>query len=211
VSFAEPELAALDLPDDLLARVKPELRPGERLVWAGRPIRRPPISAASLGWAGGCLGLLYALAGLFLSIYFEVFFKVRTPIDSYVIFGTLFAIAAGLATLGWIVGGINSLLERQRVTREAYALTDQRALIWTPGETRDAVQFFSHDRGHFDRVHRVERPDGSGDLTFSNSLGRFNPGPLQFREVADVKRVESLARQFVIVEPPETNETFVHD
>lgn len=200
MSFTGPELSQGEIPDDLVARVKPELRPGERLVWAGRPIRRPPLSLISIGWAGGCLGILYLLTAIFLSIYFKAFVTSSPTTEPYAILGTIFASLASLATIAWIVGGINDYFDRQRVTRESYALTNQRALIWIPGDTRNAVEFYAHDRGHFDRIHRVQRPDGSGDLSFASSLNRFNPGPRQFREIADVKRVEALARQYVIHE-----------
>jgi len=206
MSFAEPEFGVVDIPDDLLARIKPELRPGERLVWAGRPVRVPPISRSSLAWATGCLGVSYSLAAFFLALFFGVAATWIEPLDVFKVFGTICAAIAGFVTIVCSVTGINDLDERRRVIREVYALTDRRAMIWAPGETRKAVQFFSHDRGHFDRVHREERPDGSGSLTFSNSRNRFNPGPKRFREIADVKRVEALARQYVIHESTDTDD-----
>lgn len=211
MSFAEPEPGIVDIPDDLLARVKPELRPGERLVWAGRPVRVPPLSRGSLTWAFGCLGVLYSLGIVLLLISVGTFGLLFEPIDLFSGFGTLFSLLAVIATIGWSIGGISDLADRRRVGREFYALSDQRALIWTPGETPQATQFFSHDRGHFDRINREERPDGSGSLTFSNSRNRFNPGPKQFREVADVKRVEALARQFVIAETHDKDEPTIPD
>jgi hypothetical protein len=211
MSFAEPELGVVDIPDDLLARVKPELRPGERLVWAGRPVRVPPISRSSLAWATGCLGISYSLAAFFLALFFGVATAWIEPLEVFKVLGTICTAVAGFATIVCAVGGINDLDERRRVAREVYALTDLRALIWIPGETRNAVQFFSHDRGHFDRLHREERPDSSGTLTFSSSRNRFNPGPKQFREVADVKRVEALARRFVIAETRDKDESTIPD
>jgi hypothetical protein len=206
MSFAEPELGVVEIPDDLIARVKPELRPGERLVWAGRPVRVPPVSAENLSWAAGCLGLGYLLTAFFLSLFFGVAATWIEPLEIYKGLGSIFAALSGFATICWTGGGISDLIERRRARRESYALTDQRALLWQPGESRGAMQFFSHDRGHFDRIHREERPDGSGDLHFNNSLNRYNPGPRRFREIADVKRVEALARQYVIREAPETDE-----
>jgi hypothetical protein len=211
VSFVEPELGVVDIPDDLIARIKPELRPGERLVWAGRPIRRPPLSMVNVYWAAGCLGLGYLLTAFFLALFFGVATTWIEPLDVFKILGSTLGALSGLATICWTAGGISDLIERGRVPRESYALTDQRALIWQPGETRGSIQIFSHDRGHFDRVYRQERPDGSGDLVFDSSLKRFNPGPRQFREVADVKRVEALARQFVIAETQDKDDPTTTD
>lgn len=206
MSFAEPELGIVDIPDDLIARVKPELRPGERLVWAGRPIRRPPLPMTNVGWAAGCLGLGYSLTAFFLALFFGATATWIEPLDLYKVLGSIFAALSGFATICWTIGGISDLIERRRARREFYALTDHRALLWQPGETRGSMQFFSYDRGHFDRIHREERPDGSGDLYFHSSLNRFNPGPKRFREIANAKRVEALARQYVILEAPETDE-----
>lgn len=211
MSLAEPERGGPDLPDDLLAQVKPELRPGERLVWAGRPVWVPPLPIVNVYWAAGCLGLGYLLAAFFLALFFGVAASWIEPLDVFKVLGSICAALAGFATICWTVGGISDLTERLRVRREFYALTNMRALIWKPGDTRGSMQFFSHDRGHFDRIHREERSDGSGDLSFSHRLNHFNPGPKQFREISDVKRVEALARQFVILETPEADQTTIPD
>jgi hypothetical protein len=193
----------VELDEDLVAQVKPELYPGERLLWVGKPVRCPPFSMENLALGGGCLGIAYSLTALSLAAFFGIFGEAVATFAMLPVLGTICALFAVVATIAWTLGGIASHFERRKVTRESYALTDRRALIWTPGETRKSVNFFSHDVGHFDRVHRVERPDGSGVLNFSNSRGRRNPGPNAFREVADVKRVEALARQYLIQETPD--------
>ena len=207
----EPEAESVvplhEIYDELSASIKPELLPGEALIWAGRPLRRPPIPVASIGWAIGCLGVMYLVTAVLMAAFFGFIGPAwLLRLDPLKVLGSTVGAVALLATVAWSCGGIIALLERRNTARETYALTDRRILIWSPGETRGSTNVFAHEVGHFDRVHRVERADGSGDLVFSNSRGRYNPGPQGFREVADVKRVEALVRRYVIAERPDADE-----
>ena len=189
---------------DLARHAAAELRPGERLIWAGRPTRVPPMSLAGCVAAVGCLGVAYLLTGLMVAAYLGLYLPRIEPNESHAIFSTIFVVFSVLATIAWFIGGISDFVERHKVAREVYAMTDRRILIWAPGAKRGSTQVVSHDTGHFDRLIRDERPDGTGDLAFSNSRGRRNPGPCEFREIADVRRVEALALTHQIRETPDT-------
>ena len=75
VSMADFDLAGDEVPVmGMEARVRPELRPGERLVWVGQPsparwkFQTLPILLFALPWTTGALLAFHAPSGLWLPV-----------------------------------------------------------------------------------------------------------------------------------------------
>lgn len=144
------------------ASIDNELLEGEELLWSGRPDpqRRSIVSPTRvfriLGLVFMPIGLVAVIIGLALLLS-SVF-----PPDS----------RAGLLGL-FIPGGVFFLLGLVYLiiglvgffpTRNAlYAITNRRVIILRPGRYLNVSSYSKHA---ITQVHRVERPDGSGDLVF---------------------------------------------
>src|SRR4051794_431292 len=110
------------LPDDVRAQAKAELAPGERLLWAARPVARSAVGR------GGAAAALYGLACWIISAAaFAAFagaFGRRFPKQEGLLFAVGFiAGAIGLLILAGVVGGLISGGAKQRA-RKLYAVTD---------------------------------------------------------------------------------------
>ena len=209
-----------DLPDDLRARIKAELDPGERLLWAAQAAPRPARAGeGSGGMSGrraavsfGALGLSLFAAGAALSMrghgpQFEV---------SHVIYeapGLLAAAGLGaggiaLFLAGFVVAGRSvQRIEEVRLARNLYALTDRRAILWSPVQRSDALEVYSYPRDKIIGVHRVEFPDGFGDVALKLDTGRspYFWGPTRFHGIAGVRDVEGLVRRVYLEAPSESH------
>lgn len=201
-----------ELSEELQGLVKPELAPGERLLWAARsgvssPFHeRRPVLVSCL-WA---TGLFIISAGCFMLAF------VLMPIPQKDKLGN------ALAVVGVASGGIGVLVavhaittwlqhgtERQRLAARVYAITDRRAIIWCPHGKSGAVKVHTLPRGSIklDQVYRIQYPDGSGDVILRPPLsadevlmGAELELPTGFTGITDVRRVEELVRR-VLVEP----------
>jgi hypothetical protein len=188
------------LPEDLREVIKPELAPGERLLWAGRANER-----GSLGGIGLLARVIWALGFLIVSTVcfaglFGAFGRQFARIDGVTatiglisgIIGFLFLIS----TLGsWVAGGAG----RSIVQKRCYALTDRRAIVWIPRTGSRAVEVHSFARGRIKDVHRAEYPDGSGDVILTLQEPRYDEVQSgSFLGVAEVRRVEDLVRRVLI-------------
>jgi hypothetical protein len=191
------------LPEEFAARIKPELDPGERLLWAARSrpwLRSWTISLANWLW----IAVSGLIAFLGLGTGFGLFGQTLREAPSVaVIIGELavpfflgscaFAIHSWIMNRGWGLGKLPTI----------YALTDLRAIIWRPDPQRGGLEIFSFAPGTFRQVHRRENPDGTGDVTFFPIVG-FNPMAVRqrgFEGVAEVIRVEGLVRATLLDEP----------
>jgi hypothetical protein len=175
------------LDDDPLTTASAELAPGERLVWADRPVprrrRRLPLVLFGLLFTGlaAFWTLEAAAAGTGLALAGLVF------------------VALGLAVT-------TSPLWRGRKTPPVYAITDRRLLVIRGGEIRRVRSFQPAD---IETLERRERADGTGDVVFGREtidrsdvhLRRDGPPfyrtrqrKLGFFGIADVKRVEAAVR-----------------
>ena len=98
---------------DIHARIAPYLKPGERVLWAGKPARAPLNG----------MGLMFVvMGGLFFLIGLGITLASLVTLSPVALFGMLFA-AAG----GW--NFYCGLRFTAAPARQLYALTDQRALI----------------------------------------------------------------------------------
>jgi hypothetical protein len=195
--WSSPDVEAL--PEGLIEFVKPELQPGERLLWAAiqqpRPTRtgRPP-------WTSSYYAVV--LIGLSLALFFVAF----GPLRQHFLFAEGFIVLAGMvfAIVGIIAGliAVGSWIERWaiggRTYRKMYAVTDRRAVIWIPQSDSGAVEVHTMARGTIAMVNRLEYPDGSGDVNFLLVAGLSPSGPNRFEGVSEVRRVEDLARRTLI-------------
>lgn len=192
----DPRLPAVDptapLSDDDRARLKAELKPGERVLWASGSRHDPmgddegcllPVAgAAMMSWVVGVGGILYSI-------------QVEQPGGTVgTVLGVSGLVFAFLFTFGTFVSAWSGWQNRGQRKRRLYALTDARAIFWEPGDGRSVV--VSHlPHGQIRRVWRVEHPDGAGDVVFRASVPGPQPEHQQtFFGVPDFRRAEDLAR-----------------
>ena len=192
--------AAIELDEGLFGLIKPELEPGERLIWAAR----------SRGDQGrGHAGHLRAIgwvAGLFL---FSVSCFAILPfrfVPSEVFIGTMTILGTTALATSMVVGLIvvlryaGHLLRSWRRVPDVYAITDRRAIIWTASPVAGAVDVVVLPYGsiHAQSIHRTQFPDGTGDLHLSG----YRPNS-SFRGIDEVRRVENLVRAYLVASPHE--------
>ena len=204
---SEPTAFLSEPPEPISAWVKPELEPGERLLWAGSPIDAGRVGRivypTAVVWVIG-LGSLSAACGWMFCNYQDRLMALGfdAPVAITGFFAGLVAFFAflGLLSQGWSRGE-----ERRRIIHQTYAITDRRVIVWQPSPGSQAVEIRSFPRGMVKSIRRLQQPDGSGDVLFEVHGTTAFPPPA-FRRVADVRRVEDILRQCpdVSFTPPAT-------
>ena len=196
--------ASVDLPDDLLELIKPELAPGERLIWAGKPLgsrdRFLPGFRVALIWAAG----FFTVSGLSFAAFFGAFGRRLETIEALTFPGIIAGIIGTLVLTGAVANWVSEGPSRKNINLKRFALTDRRAIIWTPLDRR-STRVDSLQRGKIKDVHRVEDDDGAGSVHFHCPLPNDYSGTQSFIGIADVRRVEELVRRFLIVPEPESS------
>ena len=183
------------LPDEWLARIKPELAPGERLIWAGQ-------SNPKFEMSGRWFATIYAVGFAVLSLvgFAGLFGHLGERIHNFESGLSLMGIGCGavafLISLGVIANVIDKGSERRLLRNNLYALTDSRAIIWSPEGRGVNVQ--STLRGSVKGVHRTEYADGSGTVLFNLGSPSFSATETGFHNVPDARRVEALVRLHLI-------------
>lgn len=201
MSDALPGPAEFDgeLSDDLRGRVKVEIEPGERLLWAARAThaKSPPFGCAASGTAVVIVATLTALA------LWTIDFTGRPSNGLQFVLGLVSLFLTLLVLPGAVSAWNHRRTEIARVVGTLYALTDRRAIIWVPQDRKGTVAVHSFRRGQVSRVHRIERPDGSGDVFFSLAEGAGQPWstPEGFKGIPEVRRVEDLTRRVLLMSP----------
>ena len=203
MSLSESELAT-PAPDlELDARVRSELRDGERLVWVGRPRLRRfakqatpivlfgiPWTAFALFWMAGASGLLFGGAKGGPPAAFNLFFP---------LFGAPFVLVG--------FGMLSAPIWMRRIAkRTAYAITDRRAIVLA-ARWNGAYEVRSYEPGDLRRMTRVQHADGGGDLVFDRQHfvaepgdARPDPRPFGFLGIDRVREVEEIIRN-ALLEP----------
>jgi hypothetical protein len=205
------DLLGHDLPDDLRPWVKAELEPGEHVIWAARALLPPRTTsipgrvtaalwaAALLSISGGCL---YLVLGPLAERVQEV--------DGFLLAtGLLSGIIGFFVVVGTVAASLTELGQGRGEAGPWYALTDRRAVVWEPQPDSKGIAVRAYPRGSVESVSRVEYPDGSGDVVFGLPKTAFGISP-GFKTVADVRRVEKLARE-VLVEKASAPHAADHD
>jgi hypothetical protein len=187
---------------DLRARVKRELEPGERLLWVAMSRPRPIPLGAKFFWGCAAVPLLITLAAAACANGFGHFGAPPRgndagPVMIGIVLTTLTIMLAAWLSITWF----SRPAELRRMSQTRYAVTDRRAILWVPDAKTDAVRVISVQRGEIESVVRVELPDGSGDLEMwtSGYVGPFPWHPFGFRNVPDVRRVELIVRNNLVI------------
>ena len=174
------------LPADLDALVRREIAPGERVRYAEQPV-------ASYGTVRAFGMWLFAVPWTAFSVFWTVMAAgAAGEMGGWGIVFPLWGlpfVCIGLAMLSapwWTWRGAR---------RTLYVVTDRRAVVFTAVGLRDLrVQSFVPDA--LGDTRRVERPDGSGDLIFSETGYRDSDGDVVktttgFKTLADVRAAEA--------------------
>jgi hypothetical protein len=201
-----------DFDEPLRARIKGELDPGEPLHWAGRPILEPqPIGRRTINAViAGIFLLLLAVVCLAGAYRFR-----HREVGGIVVAAVIALVADFFIVLALFNGASERKARRESLEETTYALTDRRVIVWQPvrmlwgswqpGAPSTAIQVASHPRSAIREIHRVEYPDGSGDIQIRcvDDEGSWNSTSLISR-VADVRRVERLIRDALLggIQPP---------
>lgn len=189
-----------DLPDDLRGRIKSELIPGERLLWAARARpRRPRFSFAYLVWYL-IATIILGLGGFSLAAFWGAF-GYRDEDDAALKLGFAAGVVGFFVTVVTTCVWASRRAQWARTANTLHALTDRRAIIWTPVMNSDGIEVHTIERGRVEKIHRVEYPDGSGDviLTYPGDSVAYNPDfvpeRVGFKDIPEVRRVEDLLRK----------------
>jgi hypothetical protein len=146
-----------------------QLRPGERVLWAGRPSSARLFRLTDLPALGfGALWTTIVLTAMLAAT------RAESPLMVKVFFLVFLLIGVSSAFGGIVTRGV-------RLRRTAYAVTDQRLLTLT-GETLQA-----NDVRHITQTRVTVRPDGSGDLFFTgefDQLAQIGQLPPQVQKLA---------------------------
>jgi hypothetical protein len=181
------------LADDLGARVKGELEPGEQLLWADRS--EPPDQRA--GFVFCAFSALAMVLGFLGMIGMSRGWNRQRFSDGNEMFAGMAFMSLALAIVLGLFGNWRSgTKERERAAEVTYAITDRRAIIWSPDPKRGALRIRTISRGKIYSLVRVEQPDGSGSVLFNDTPRDFETDwyPVAFLHVGSVRRVELLVR-----------------
>ena len=195
-----------ELHEDARGRLKEELLPGERFLWAGRSYQgafRP------FGYVLGAL-MFFALTVACVScVTFGIVGKGGPRHVSEGLFLT--AVLTGLGAVGFALS-LAALLKgevgnRWNRAQQLYAVTDRRLIMRSPTFDRSGIETRTIDLGLIGRIHRIEYPDGLGAVSFRAELGSGiadvehggddSTSTFKLERVAEVRRVELLLRQAV--------------
>ncbi len=190
------------LPDELDARVRSELRQGEKLLWVGQP--RPgrlarqawpivlfgiPWTAFALFWMAGAAGMLFMAGGAQQPQGNNGFDIIRFV---FPLFGLPFVLVGFgmLSSPYWLM---------RRARKTCYAVTTQRAIIWQAGWF-GSMEIRSFAPAELNRMRRVEYANGEGDLIFEDllTMAHFERSKHQtnmrsgFMGISNVKKSEEL-------------------
>jgi hypothetical protein len=197
-----------ELHEDARGRIKEELLPGERLLWAARSEQDPfRVSGYVLN-----LILLLSFAAGSVILFRQVAAADRAGpprnVDLLVALGVVAGIAAvitGIVLAASLKGAINSRWTR---SQHLYAITNRRVIQRTPTFDRLGIEVRAIDLHTVGSIHRTEYPGRLGTLTFSVE----GPGPkpsvvdpehgvvepfdaYRLEKIPDIRRVELLLRQ----------------
>jgi hypothetical protein len=186
---------SLDLANEVRARVKGELQPGERLLWAGQPFPPPaPVGVGYLVVVAIALVLIAFGVGAMGHALGDV--RARANNESTMPLGIGLSLIGCIMIICTVGSRFSERIQRSRMASVCYAVTDHRAITWIPEPKTDAVRVHSVFRGQIEGVVRLERPDGSGSLEFaySKNVVPYHWQYAGFQHIPEVRRVEQIIR-----------------
>ncbi|HEX5056540.1 MAG TPA: hypothetical protein VFX02_08590 [Gammaproteobacteria bacterium] len=180
------------LPRGLRTVIESELQPGERIDWLGQPLPGRMAFAA-------LPAVLFAIVWTAFSIFWVYGAGAKAWIEGgefqvFPLFGVPFVLIGFTMLFSpfWIM---------RSARYSAYVLTDRRAVLFKAG-LRSSVNIRSFEPAQLANLQRNQRADGSGDLVFTQDVGRDSDGDRTYRNVGfmaiqDVKGVEERVRELV--------------
>jgi hypothetical protein len=185
------------LPEELDARVRDELRSGEQLLWVGQPrLGR----YAKPGYVAFFFGLIPVAFGLFWIATTTI-----GVVNGGGNFG-LFASCSALSALPPLMFGCFLMSVpyylKQAAKRTCYALTDQRAILWE-AKWRGALTVRSYGPEALTKISRMDYSDGCGDLILDEVITRDSDGDKKttrhgFMAIENVRDVEELLHKVLL-------------
>lgn len=188
---------AFRIPAELAAPFEPDLGPGERLLWVG--VSHSRWARPRDGWRGFIVAAgAFLLSAGTLSAFLDPRFA---PIG--VLCGVIGVLAGTAGTLVLVAASLTAgqrYREGKVLRQVAYAITDRRLIVRRPVSDSQGVEVLAIEPGEVLTVHRLEFPDGTGDVVLA--LGDAHHGqPLSLAAIDEVRRVETLARQVLLSSP----------
>lgn len=188
--------------DSLMAdEVNSERRPGERLLWTGRPqplryvLRDIPRLLGALGTLAVGIVMVLLFSQFWNGFGFSI--TINEGFNPFAQFSTLFLVIIGLV----IIGGAGPLLvDYLKAGRMVYALTDQRLLIVTLPALWWGRSVQSYGPTDIRALARRMHGEDSGDVVFSSEIYQVRrrygystrSRDVGFFGIPDARRVEQL-------------------
>lgn len=187
-----------DLPADLDALVRDELAPGERILYAERPLAGRSVLGAFATWLFAVPWTAFALFWMFAA---SGGLSGDRPSGVGLVF-PLFGLPFVLVGLAMLAAPLKAW---HAARRSLCVVTDRRALVFGGAGFR-AIHVHTFSRSELAAPQRTERPDGSGDLLFVPDV-RLDGGPTLradgFRNVPDVRGAERAVRALTGADEPD--------
>jgi hypothetical protein len=191
------------LPDDLDARVRSELRPGEQLLWVGQP-NPSRFARSAIGT------VLFGIPWTAFAIFWTTMASFGARRAGGGPIGGWFSVCFPLWGVPFILVGLGMLSAPYWMWRKAKktcsALTDRRAIVWEAGSFGSA-EVRSYEPAALTKLTRRDYAGGSGDLIFEEQVEvrRGGKGRTRvvtqnhgFLAIANVRDIEELLRKALL-------------
>ena len=156
-----------EIGEEAFARIKSELDPGERLLWAGRPLSKPIVFGRGYLISGLLASVFFVLGFVFLRMTFRAGLAPDEKPVGLLIFMFFMAF---IIVMGILISRRENYTQHSRTESSLYALTDRRAIAWLPVVKKQGVQVVSIHKGESLSLSRIDYPDGTGDVLFRSKV-----------------------------------------